>query len=313
MEKVLPSGLREEQLIHLRSLVRKFDNMQDARIAFENRIRAIRDEVTPVGRLGFIIEEKVTKGVNPKSFEEATKGKRGKQSKKVLGMQVYENDLVKQMKPLVESNRLWAEWLSKVKGVGILSAAKIIAYFEPYWAELEVVLRRKKRHRGQLLNEEQVVTQKLYPPKSRSSLGKLCGYGVVEDTGRASKMTAGQKLMGNPIYKSFFYVLSESLIRQKGKPYAIFRKYHEEILDTYADYLQKWYGARTRKEVKKLHKKTYIPNSMDLSRRRFIKTFISIIWEKFQEIYELPIPPPQHAPNQPLTEKEWIHPEDLIE
>jgi len=284
--------------------------MQEARIAFENRIRAIKDEVTPEGRIGFIMEKGLLEGAPPNTLK--TVKHRGKETK-ILGLKHYENQLIKQMKPIVESDRLWVEWLSRIKGIGILTAAQLIAYFEPYWAQMEIPLYKKKQHKGKKLKQTETKTQKLYPPKHRSSLTHLCDYLVNEKTGRAERRERGKPTSGNPRYKTLFYKIFESLIRQKGECYNLWKQYHNETIESYPKWLNKWYNATTRKEVKKQHPKKYIPNTLDLSRRRFIKTFISLLWEKMQEIYNLPITRPQHAPNKPLTDKEWIHPNDVCE
>jgi len=310
MDKILPSGITVEQLENLRSLVHKFEVMQQSRMAFENRIRAIRDETTSIGRLGWIVEEGIVEGVNPVLIEEASK--RGK-NKKVLGFKSYENELLKQMVPIVESNRLHTEWLSMTKGFGILTTAKLIAYFEPYWSKLEIVVKRKKQEKGKKLVKEKVKTKVLYPPKSRSSLTHLCDYLVDSETGRAEKRRKGKSTSGNPKFKRLFYVIFESILKQKGKCYDIWKEYHEQVIENYPNYLKKWYDAETREECKKLHPSKYIPSTLDLSRRRWIKTFISLLWEKYQEIYGLEITRPQHARDQPLTDEEWIHPNDICE
>jgi len=205
MKKVLPSGITPKQLEHLRSLVNKFDTMQDARIAFENQIRAVKDETTSLGRLGFIFEEGVVKGATAKVAEPITYRKK---QKRILGVACYEKELEKQMKPIVESNRLYIEWLRHIKGIGILTSARIIAYFEPYWAEMKIVTRRKKQHKGKKLDKDEVTKKKLYPPKSRSSLNKLCDYIVInngekqQNIGRAERRIRNHKTSGNPKYKS---------------------------------------------------------------------------------------------------------------
>jgi hypothetical protein len=243
---------------------------------------------------------------------EATEGV-GK--RKILGIKNLEKSLIKEMTPIVEQHRLWTEWLRGIKGISILTAAKLIAYFEPYWAELEVPLYMKKKHEGKLLTKPQFKTVKFYTPKSRSSLIKLCGYAVDDATGLAYRRVQHKSVVGNQEYRKTFYIIFESILKRKGKCYELWRRYHEDMKGKkYAKYLKKWFGATTRKEAKKLHPKTYIQSVLDLSRRRFIKTFISILWEKYQEIYRLPIPPPQHVKNLvPLKPNEWIHPLDLCD
>jgi hypothetical protein len=322
----LLSGSTVEQLTHLRELVRKHQDMQKARQAFENRVRSLVQGATQEGRLGWLIEDSMVEGMDnvemPEGYEDI-----GRPKKKFHGLQYWEDDLVKQMKLIVENNKLYVEWLGRVKGIGILTAAKMIAYFEPYWAEMEMTAYVKKKERtGEVLDAPQKKTFKLYRPKSRSSLIKLCGYGVDETSHRAFCRANYNKesCMGNAEYKKTMYVLFDAVIRQKGKCYDLFKRYHEETLANYEKYLIKHYGYPTRIEVKKNFPKQYIPNSLDLSRRRFIKTFLSILWEKYQEIYNLPISRPQHNPDpnsqiklsdaeRELSDTEWLHPEDLCE
>jgi len=304
--RTLPSGITEEQLLHLRSLVRKFEAMQQARISFENQMRAINYGTTQFGRLGFILEKGIVEGVDKSSVE-------GVGKKKILGIKCYEDVLKKEMQPIVESHRLWIEWLRGIKGIGILSAAKLIAYFEPYWAEIEIVLRQKKQIKGKILTNPKIVTQKLYRPNSRSSLIKLCGYAVDDKTGRAYRLKHGEVRVGNPHYAQIFYIIFEAVLRQKGQCYKIWKQMHEQIKLKYPNYLEENYGAKTREEAKKENPKIYIPNIFQLSRRKFIKVFISLLWEKMQELYGLPITVPQHCRDTPLSKKEWIHPLNLCE
>jgi hypothetical protein len=308
MERILPSGITEEQLFHLRSLLDKFEGMQRARISFENQIRAISQGTgSTVGRLGFILEQGVVEGVEKSAIEGAGK-------KKILGIKCYEDAMEREMRPIVESHRLWIEWLRGVKGIGILTAAKIIAWIEPYWAELDIVLRIKKREKtGEELPEPILKTVKLFRPQARSSLIKLCGYAVNDEDKRAYFRAPNKPIVGNAKLRKMFFILFEAILRQKGKCYDLWKRYHLEEIADYPNYLQKWYSASTRQEAKKLNPKKYIPNTLALSRRRFIKTFISILWEKYQEIYGLPVTTPQHARGIPLKPKQWIHPIDLCE
>lgn len=317
---LLPSGITTEQLIHLRSLVRKHQDMQKARQAFASRIRSINDGATTEGRIGFLIEDNTLKGAEMSNGMENI----GKKNKKFCGVEYWEKDLVKQMTDIVENHKLWVEWLYGVKGISILTAAKMIAYFEPYWAELELESYvKKKEHTGEELEVQEKKMHKFYRPQFRSSLTNLCGYGVNKDHRAFCKANyTKDSIMGNAEYKKTFYILFECIIRQKGKCYDVWKTYDVEVKAKMADYLTRNYGFPTRPECRKANSKVYIPNTLDLSRRRFIKTFISILWEKYQQIYGLPITRPQHNPDptrtlsdkqRELTDKQWIHPEDLME
>jgi hypothetical protein len=303
MEKVLPSGLTEEQVFTLRSLVHKRDGMQDARIVFENKIRAISSGTTPLGRMGFIPEQGLVEGLNETNPHSNS-------SRRIMGLSSYEKLMEKEMKDIVEGSRIWVEWLSNVRGIDILTAAKIIAYFEPYWAGLEIPLRVKKQNKGKVLDEAITVTKKLFAPASRSALGKLCGY-IVDENGRAVRRERGKKCVGNPMFKAFIYKMIMPLQCHNTKAKAIMDKYHEYYKTNYANYLMRNFnGATTRKDAKKVS--PYVPSTYELAQRHFSKLLISLIWEKFQEVYNLPITTPQHIRNKPLTKKEWIHPADLM-
>jgi hypothetical protein len=327
--KVLPSGLTEEQLLHLRSLVQKYSDFQKARIKYENQIRAITDGTTPIGRLGFIYEESQKNGVNIdiSGIEETT----GKNKKKILGVETYERIMERDMKEIVENNRIWLEWLQHVDGIGILTAARIIAYFEPYWAGLTIPVKTKKSTKeGVKLDNNEITMKTLFTPKSRSSLAILCGFGVADgEIGtqgsfraiKAKRGVKGQTILGrtnlNVRYKSFFYNIHGTAIKQTGsKLNMLWKMYDNPIKASKETYLTKRFGAPTRQEIKKLYKSqgksVYIPSTLELSGRRFIKTFISLIWEKYQEIYNLPISIPQHTRGIDLDEKQWIKPNDLM-
>lgn len=323
--KMLPTGITVGQLIKLRSLVQKYIDCQQAREDFENRIRSIKDEVAPDCELGFIVENTLTEGVD---MQPRPMTKSGKQAKTVFGLRRFESAIKKEIEDIVEGHRFYTEWTANVKGLGIWLTAELIAFLESYWAELEIVIRKKKMERGQKLDKEETITKKLYPPKSRSSLSHLCGYinrncekcglpseqcqceDKEESIGRAYRLTKGQKAVGNPRLKALMYVIHGSALKQQGKLYDVWKKEHEEIIRKYPQYLKQNYGAETREECKKLFK-GYIPNTLDLSRRYFIKVFLSLVWEKYQELYRLPIPPPQHCRGVPLSNKDWIHPKDV--
>jgi hypothetical protein len=119
--------------------------------------------------------------------------------------------------------------------------------------------------------------------------------------------------MGNAEYKKTLYIVFDCLLKQCGKSYDIWSIYNEKIKSSYPDYLMRNYGTNTREEAKKLHPKKFIPSTFDLSRRRFIKTFLSIFWEEMQVIYNLPITSPQHVRGVDLKKEEWLHPEDLCD
>jgi len=280
-------NINKASLLELRHLCRKRNDWINLRVATGNRIDAIK-------------EIWVRHGID--TSEEEASFLEGKTS--VLNKFPRLQRLVeKQMKNLVVQSRLWIEWLSKVNGIGIGLAGQLIGTFEPYWQELEVPVFKK--------GSEKPVYTKLFRPQSRSALNKMCGLLVVGPygTGRAERRQKGKKCSGNPQLKALILRnVVVSLIRQKGSYYQLYLKLKQECEDTYSEYLMKWYKLPTRKEVRKTYPKEFIPSADQLARRRLAKIFLSHLYEKLNEIYGIKTEPPQHAPNQPLTEEEWIHP-----
>lgn len=293
--------------------------MQKARIAFENRIRSMSEGTMQIGRIGWLMESSVIQGVEQteNTFEDIIPKPQGRPSKRFFGMDCYEKELEKQMTPIVENSKIYVEWLGRIKGIGILTSAKLIAYFEPYWAEIEIQLYRKKKERtGEELDKPEVKTIRLHRPYFRSSLVNLCGYGVDNESHRAfcrANYDKNTTIMGNAEYKTTMFKLFTSILYQKGKCYDLWKKYDDEVKASYSQYLMKNYGFPTRAEVRKAFPNKYIPSTMDLSRRRFIKTFLSIFWEKMQETYGLSVSTPQHCRDVPMEESEWIHPKQLCD
>jgi len=95
-----------------------------------------------------------------------------------------EKDCVKIAKEYVKEHPAWA-WLSKVKGIGVVYAAKLLSYID--------------------IEEADTV----------SALWRYAGLGVVD--GKAEKIQKGEKLHYNKRLKSTMYLIGSSFLKSKGK------------------------------------------------------------------------------------------------
>lgn len=286
MTNTLPSGITVEELKSLCSLVKKYDTLVKSRIAFENRIRSIKNEITSKCELGIVVEESIVDGLKVND-------------RKVFGLKVFEVEIEVQIRNIVLKHTLWWSVFKNIEGIGTTLAGKIIANIEPYYAGIEV-----KEYR-----DGKETIRKLTPPKSRSALNKLFGYSV-DDSGRAERMKQGQKSVGSRKKKALMYNVFLSCIKKKGKARAVYDEIYKKIEKRYPSYLLKNYGTADREVAKK--KYGYVPSVFDLARRKWIKVFLSLLWEEFNKLYNLPITLPQAERGVPLKEEDRYRIEDFL-
>jgi len=279
-----------ENLKILRKLVNELMDFQSARIATEHRIRSLNQKYSDM-----IPQHKDC------MYKEILEGEEG--------FTEEEKKLKQEIEDYAKDTRLWNEWCIDVKGLGLYSCGLIVGLLEPYWARMIV--------KQTVKNNSKPIEKTLYPFASRSALLKICGHALNKNGMSVGKYRNVKGLRGNPKIKAYFWRIGKNLVMAKGIYYELFKIINEKTKKDYSKYLMRHYGVETREEAKKKYPHVkYIASTLDITRKKFTKLFISHIWEEFQRIYKLPITSPQHNPsieynNQKgisISDEQWIHP-----
>ncbi|MHC1599857.1 MAG: TIGR-Tas system RNA-guided endonuclease, partial [Candidatus Methanospirareceae archaeon] len=182
----------------------------------------------------------------------------------VKELQELERRLQRSLKEMIKDLPIYREFLSNIPGIGIVSSAGLIAYFDP--------------HKAQHI----------------SSFWKRAGLHVVN--GKAARRTAGQKSDFNPKIKSFvLYRIGMNFLRVKTPYYSdLYEKYKQLENEKLNNPIENPKNCPYYEECRKKTNKTPACKMHVHLRalRRMVKRFLADLWIVWRKLEGLPITKP---------------------
>ena len=135
-------------------------------------------------------------------------------------LEEVERKLYRELQKSIREHPLWAEYLSKIKGVGPVAASFLVTVLNP--AKFETV----------------------------SKMWRYCGLHVVD--GKAPRRVAGQKADWNPTARAVMWRLGEAFRMQGGFYKHMYRVFFDESLKKHPDWTKAHHLAHARRVTVKL-------------------------------------------------------------
>jgi len=170
---------------------KSLDDVEDLRIAAENRLRALtRDEADKDGEIRGL-------GLSPEHPDVKTA------TAILANIQELEVRQTKALESQMKSHPLF-NWVKDSKGVGAKQGARLLAAVgDPYIAE-----RVNKTPDGKIISVD-------VSPRTLREFHSYCGYGIADD-GQARRRKKGERANWNAEAKMRVYLIANSIIKTKG-------------------------------------------------------------------------------------------------
>lgn len=151
-----------------------------------------------------------------------------------------EREMQKDMKGFCQLHDIWTKWLIEVKGIGPVLASVIIQCID------------------------------IHRAAHRSSLYKICGYGVDRETGKAERLEAGKKISWNPVLKKTCFLIATSFIKSNSQ----YRQFYDH------------------RKAFELNRGTLKNHAHMRALRFMVKQFLSDLYVVWRELEGLPVSNP---------------------
>lgn len=174
-------------------------------------------------------------------------------SKYATKFKSLETDITKRMLPLIEEHPIWTEYLSKIRGIGHLTAARLICY--------------------------------IGDASQFDTISKLWAYsGLKVEEGIAQKRRIGTKLSWNPKMKVLCYLIADVFIKHRTAYRSLYDQEKQRLRILHPEkmvYETAWDGIhKTRWNDGHIHA---------MASRKMMKIFLSNYWLAVRTLYGHPI------------------------
>ncbi|MFQ5405762.1 MAG: hypothetical protein ACE5DI_01240 [Candidatus Micrarchaeia archaeon] len=269
---------RDFEWQYIRHLVDTYEDMQKVRLAEMNRARQLL--YRRLEDLGYAVEEKKLEGekafgekvsdkVLKPALEKAIKeGKLSEQEVELIEenskygkkFKALEAEIQKRFSPRISTHPVYVNYLSKFKGVGVLTSARLICFLGDCY------------NGG---NEEHEKDR--FPTVSK--LWAYAGYSV--DDGRAQRRKKGQKSNWNNRLKTLGFLIGDSFIKQRSK--------YREIYDAERKRLRELHPEKIKVDGKTKYNDGHVHA---MARRNMVKKFFCNYWIWVRKFYGFPVREP---------------------